>query len=368
MKYIFWQNIISIHQSSFLEALAVNNKVLLIVEEEIESKRKLHGWSVPKIKNVEIIINPNEIKIERILRENKNEFHFYSGIEIYPVASAALKKAIIYKMPNIGVLLEPFNLSGFKGGGRKIKFRFLIKKYKRHIRVLLPTGDLGRKCYEDIGFFKNKIFDWGYFTNAIDKIDDVKDPQRRNKSDLLFVGSIDRRKNILEIVKILKSNSFEFNKFFIAGCGELESELKNSISGHDNIVFLGGLKNEEIKGLMNKCDILILPSLFDGWGAVVNEALQAGMQVIASGNCGASILLDGEQRGEVFSFKKDNFDQVLKKWIAKGPLKERKRQEIANWSATHISGEVAADYFISVVDYSLGKEKKRPVAPWLLGK
>jgi glycosyltransferase involved in cell wall biosynthesis len=127
------------------------------------------------------------------------------------------------------------------------------------------------------------------------------------------------------------------------------------------------MSNEEIKGLMNKCDILILPSLFDGWGAVVNEALQAGMQVIASEHCGASILLDGEQRGEVFSFKKDNFAEVLKKWIAKGPLKKSKRQEIANWSTTHISGQVAADYFISVVDYSLGKEKKRPIAPWLLG-
>jgi len=367
MKFIFWQNIISIHQSTFLEALGVTNEVFLIVEEEIEGRRKLHGWSIPEINNVEIIINPNERQIDEILNENINELHFFSGLEIYPVVSAALKKAAMYKMPNIGVLLEPFNQSGLKGFFRKIKYQFLIQKYKKHIRILLTTGNLGRKCYEDVGFDKNKIFDWGYFTNAIGKIENVKELQTRNKPDLLFVGSIDKRKNILEIVKTLKNTSLKFNKFFIAGCGGLESELKEMIIGSKNIDFLGGVKNEEIKLLMHKCDILILPSLFDGWGAVINEALQAGMQVIASENCGANILLDGEERGETFYFKNNNFEKTLIKWIAKGPLADNKRMEISNWSATHISGKVAADYFISVIHYSIGKEKERPIAPWLLG-
>lgn len=366
MKFIFWQNIISIHQSSFLEELAVNNEVLLIVEEEIENRRKLHGWSVPEINNIKIIVNPNERHIDKILVDNTNEFHFFSGLEIYPITTSALKKAVKFKMKNIGVLLEPFNQIGLKGFLRKIKYRFLIQKYRKHISILMPTGMLGRKCYENISFPKEKIFDWGYFTNTIVNVKNANENQIRNKPDLLFVGSIDKRKNILEIVKLLKNKTHQYNKFFIAGCGELESELKETILGRNNIVFLGGLKNEEIKLLMAKCDILILPSLFDGWGAVVNEALQAGMQVIASENCGASVLLDGEQRGVVFSYaKKGNFEQVLAKWLEKEPLSLIKRKEIAKWSATHISGEVAASYFESVIKFNLGSELSRPVAPWL---
>ena len=51
---------------------------------------------------------------------------------------------------------------------------------------------------------------------------------------------------------------------------------------------------------MRQCDLLVLPSLFDGWGAVVNEALQAGMRVLCSTACGAASLLDGRQRGGSF--------------------------------------------------------------------
>ena len=163
MKFIFWQNIISIHQSSFLEALAVKYEVLLIVEEEIENRRKLHGWSVPEINNVKIIVNPNERDIDKILVDNRNEFHFFSGLEIYPITTSALKKAVQYKMKNIGILLEPYNGSGLAGAIRIVKYKFLILKYKNYIQILLPTGLLVRNCYEKISFPKDKIFDWGYF-------------------------------------------------------------------------------------------------------------------------------------------------------------------------------------------------------------
>lgn len=40
---------------------------------------------------------------------------------------------------------------------------------------------------------------------------------------------------------------------------------------------------------MLNADYLILPSLYDGWGAVVNEGLQSGCKVLVSKDCGASI-------------------------------------------------------------------------------
>jgi glycosyltransferase involved in cell wall biosynthesis len=366
MKFIFWQNIVSIHQCSFLEALAVTNEVTLVVEEEIEVKRKSHGWNVPEMKNVQIIVRPENNYVEQILKANFDAFHFFSGLEVYPITTSALKKAVEYKMSNIGVLLEPYNTSGLAGAMRIVKYKFLILKYKNHIQILLPTGLLGRNCYENISFPKDKIFDWGYFTNTIDIGENVIEPQIRNKPNLLFVGSIDKRKNIINTVSNVKKYNSKYNEFIIVGSGELESELHELIVGCENISFQGGLQNAEVKLLMKKSDILILPSLFDGWGAVINEALQAGMQVIASENCGASILLDGKDRGEVFSFDGvNNFEHVLSKWLEKEPLSIEKRMEIANWSAEHISGEVAASYFESVIRFTLGMELTRPIAPWL---
>ena len=366
MNFFFWQNIVSIHQCSFLESLAVTNQVILIVDEEIEVKRKSHGWIVPEIKNVQIIVRLQEDYVDEILKNNFDAFHFFSGIEIYPLATLALKKSVKLSMPNIGVLLEPFNNKGFVGALRSLKYRFLILKYKRKIRILYPTGFLGRKCYENLGFPTEKIFDWGYFTESITTDYKLAEFSKSTKSNLLFVGSIDKRKNILDIVSKIKKYESKYNEFIIVGSGELESELQELIVGCGNISFRGGLQNAEVKLLMRKSDILILPSLFDGWGAVINEALQAGMQVIASENCGASILLDGEYRGEVFSFDGINvFDEVMGKWLEKDPLTVEKRMEIAKWSTDHISGEVAASYFESVINFTLGNELARPVAPWL---
>ena len=55
MKFIFYQNIISIHQSSFLTNLAINHDVILFVYEDIYDSRKKQGWEVPKLANVKII-------------------------------------------------------------------------------------------------------------------------------------------------------------------------------------------------------------------------------------------------------------------------------------------------------------------------
>ncbi len=76
---------------------------------------------------------------------------------------------------------------------------------------------------------------------------------------------------------------------------------------------------------MDKCDLLILPSIFDGWGAVVNEALGRGMRVLCSNGCGSSVLLDGEQRGSVFNLEANDFELHLVKWLKKGKVSEEER-------------------------------------------
>ena len=50
---------------------------------------------------------------------------------------------------------------------------------------------------------------------------------------------------------------------------------------------------------MAAADVLVLPSRFDGWGAVVNEALMVGTPVICSDRCGASDVIENGRNGYV---------------------------------------------------------------------
>lgn len=94
---------------------------------------------------------------------------------------------------------------------------------------------------------------------------------------------------------------------------------------------------------MQSHDLLILPSMYDGWGAVINEALQQGMRVLCSDRCGASCLLDGIHRGGTFSWnEKGSLERELRHWISKGPITQKERTGIASWAKTTISGQAPA--------------------------
>lgn len=142
------------------------------------------------------------------------------------------------------------------------------------------------------------------------------------------------------------------------GDGELFNEVMNIANYNHKVVVKGRLDNDSARQIMSNHDYLILPSLYDGWGAVVNEALSVGTRVLCSDACGASILLDGKWRGE--SFKQTQAIETIRKWAEKGPLSQQERDRILSWANTHICGKVAAQYFLEVIN------NESTTAPWLL--
>jgi len=363
MTFIFWQNIISIHQSSFLEALANKHKVILIVENELSDIRKNSGWQLDAMKNVELIIAPKDNQIKHIISHHKQAWHGISGLHAYDLATKALKFATQIGCKNITIITESYDRIGLRGLLRLIKYSVLSLKYKNKIKAIFVTGLPARACFENLFFSTHIIFNWGYFTKQGHY--KCKNAKPRGLPNLLFVGSLDVGKNLLPILPMVYKHKSLFSKFYIVGNGPLVPNLKKEIRTKTEIEYLGVLKNSEIQILMKKCDLLILPSIYDGWGAVVNEALSNGMRVLCSDNCGASILLEGKMRGGVFSHKINNFDKELIKWLKEGVVEHTDRVAIIEWCEAHISGEVAASYFLDVVNYLESKTTIRPKAPWL---
>lgn len=362
MKFTFWQNIISIHQSAFIKVLAEEHHVILVAEQSIEIDRKSQGWNVPEMDKVKIVTNPDRHEISCLLVNDT--IHVFSGINVYPMVKYAFKSAVKKKL-KVGVNLEPFRPDGLKGFFRTFKYIFLSIKYGKSIDFLLATGELACKEYQNAGFSAEKIFNWAYYIESFNNSESKPALAIAALPNILFVGSLDKRKNIIQLVNTCIKHSDHFNELIIIGDGPLKKDVLLRISNHPNIRYLGNLSNAEVRSMMTKSDLLVLPSLFDGWGAVVNEALHSGMQVIASENCGASVLLDGDIWGEKFYFKgKNDLETVLLRWLGKGPVSTERRQEIKTWSQNHISGEVAASYFNKIMAFIYGESTTKPIAPW----
>lgn len=133
----------------------------------------------------------------------------------------------------------------------------------------------------------------GCFAQFKEQIDDVQKNEVATKYNLppnflLSIGSIEDRKNILLIVKALKY----LPKVHFVAIGkqrEYTQKVKAYISQNnltDRVHFLHNVSIDDMPAILRLADIFVYPSLYEGFGIPIIEALSAGVPVIAAtGSC-----------------------------------------------------------------------------------
>ena len=131
----------------------------------------------------------------------------------------------------------------------------------------------------------------------------------------------------------------------------MENEIRK-LKLEGKIWLLGTKPQAEVPLFMQQADVFILPSVYDGWGAVVNEALQAGCYVICSDAAGASDLIRQEERvGKVF--RRGSIKQLAAcmTWCNEHILDIRENRDFRKqWADEHISGKTVACYMIDCLE------------------
>ena len=105
---------------------------------------------------------------------------------------------------------------------------------------------------------------------------------------ILNVGTIEERKNLLTILKSIKE--LPKQHLVVIGNGkEYKNKCLQYIREHnlqDRVSFLSGIELEEIAAIYQKSEIMIYPSVFEGFGIPILEALFSKTPVITSqGGC-----------------------------------------------------------------------------------
>jgi glycosyltransferase involved in cell wall biosynthesis len=106
---------------------------------------------------------------------------------------------------------------------------------------------------------------------------------------ILFVGTIEPRKNLLTLLKafeeILRSTSHSPQLVIAGKEGWLMDELSAYIKKSDienRLRFTGYLTDEELRALYSSCRVFVYPSLYEGFGLPPLEAMACGAPIIAS--------------------------------------------------------------------------------------
>jgi len=155
----------------------------------------------------------------------------------------------------------------------------------------------------------------GVNINKFRKIDNIK----KIKHSLLFVGRLDKRKGInflLETILLVKKEIPNI-KLFIIGCGKMRKKLERFVRDNDiesNVKFLGFIPDSYLLRWYNRCQITIVPSLFEGLGLTVIESLACGTPVIATNVDGIRSIIKHNENGILVEYnnKKELATYVVK--------------------------------------------------------
>lgn len=118
------------------------------------------------------------------------------------------------------------------------------------------------------------------------------DKIQNRKIKVLFVGGLSQRKGLSYFFEAIKGLEDKIEAT-IVGRGNLDAcpALKEALS---KVNYIPSLPHDEILKLMASQDLFIFPSLFEGFGLVITEAMSQGTPVITTDRtCGPDIIHNG---------------------------------------------------------------------------
>jgi glycosyltransferase involved in cell wall biosynthesis len=121
---------------------------------------------------------------------------------------------------------------------------------------------------------------------------------------IVFAGYISLRKGIITLLTALeKLQKKDWSAHFYGGVAQEAKADISRYSGKTPLVFHGPLTQRDLAERMREASVLVLPSLEEGFGLVVAQALSCGTPCIVSDAVGAKDLIKNRENGSVYPVK-----------------------------------------------------------------
>lgn len=120
----------------------------------------------------------------------------------------------------------------------------------------------------------------------------LRQDKSQNKLRVLFVGSLGQRKGISYLLDAINLLGKQVELTLVGRPTNLCRPLEQALKTHR---WIASLPHQQILEEMSRHDVLVFPSLFEGFGLVILEAMSQGLPVITTPHtAGPDIISDGE--------------------------------------------------------------------------
>jgi glycosyltransferase involved in cell wall biosynthesis len=360
---VVWQPVLTDHQAFTLEELSRQSgmPVIVYVARLEDAVRRAQGWQDTRVTSLERRLLPANATLRhchRRLCEHRGDVHLFGSPFEQLTLMATLLMAAFLRL-DFYLISEPYS-PGTDGYFDDAKL--LQKRLKAWLRPLayrcyglliggrakgvFAISRLAVEQYRSCGFSAAKVFPFGYFVPC-----EGHEPSTATETAaglrLVVVGSLIHRKGIdLLIVAVQRlTRAGHALTLDVFGPGDPSALAIDGMC----IRYRGVIPFGQVQQVLAGYDLLVVPSRFDGWGVVVNEATCAQIPILCSDRVGARVIIERFGTGAVFAADDAGaMDAALIRLLYE-PLRLTGMRAASAGAASAIEPAVAAAYMLAVI-------------------
>lgn len=250
----------------------------------------------------------------------------------------------IGKIKVIGVLHHYCFL--FDKGFLANKFHYFLEKFiSSKFDFMIINSQFSKRIFNQLSGKNTPSLVLTPFCHSINtkKINARFNPDKLN---LLQVGTLEKRKNVMTAIKAVAKLEINFTLNFVGYCNSNQylAEINSIIDQYNlhNKVFLHGRVDDfNLQNFYSKSSVFILVSKLEGYGMVYAEAMQYGLPIIGSITGAVPELVEHNQNG--YLCDPENPDQITEAII--------KLSDNATWQRIHLNNLKKASTFINKEEF-----------------
>ena len=367
-KIVFVSNYLNHHQIPFCRALSerLGGSFVFLQTQPMEEERVQMGWNA----------SVQEPYLELLYEKPKECAEWIKHADVVLLGWTEDESCLQERFRSGKTVIRISERIYRTGQWKFISPKGLYRKYFEHVRYrkkpvyLLCSGGYVPSDFHLIHAYPKKMFCWGYFpeTKHYD-VDALMSSKGWRKVDgtkvpcILWAARLIELKHpelAIQTAKYLKQKGAEFHLNMIGG-GAMEEQVKAWIHEEgleEEITLLGFMKPEEVRGYMEQADVFLFTSdKREGWGAVVNEAMNSGCVPVADHMTGAAaFLIRQKKNGFVY---RDGDAQMLfettEKLVGDAELRDRLGRGAYETIRDEWNAEFAAERLCQLIEELTGQ-------------
>ena len=377
---IVLRNIGPYHKSRF-EALVNANLDVHVFETRPSSKEYL--WNSSKSSKYKVIKFPQSIYPEKDISNKEIDCFYKKNISLFKPdaiisvgwADRSYQRLLMYaNSKKIPCIIVSDSIIKTEKNKRRFFLKEILKKIiLRGYSSAFVAGEESKEYLINLGFKEEKIFyPWDVVDNNYFEKLTLKSKKSKYKY-FLCVSRLLERKNLFNLIKSFANYQKEGGVWGlkIIGSGNLYYKLKKyaeSITNYEKFEIINWLQISDLVNYYKGASAFILPSYFDNWGLVVNEAISSGLPCIVSQNCGCAVdLIKNKETGFLFNpNKNDELQKYMKRVESLTKDEQLKMISLARINLKNYDLDVFSKNFKKAILFSVKNPRKSFISSLLL--